>query len=150
MTNDNIVNELIEYANKNPLGFTVEIINGKITQVTPTEKNRFVCAIKQLIVIDNFKETVTQYKEVIRKQSFIIYPFLPLFKPTDKKIFIGGWFSDKENKYYIEIVNIFDSLTEVMITGKLLYQYSVYNLLEKKEIVVNDYFNKLEGGITGV
>ncbi|RPI86166.1 MAG: hypothetical protein EHM34_00280 [Nitrosopumilales archaeon] len=142
---ENLINDLITHANKNQNGFTVNIKNGKIHEFKPSDKLRYVTAIKTIITIEHYKETVTQYKEVIRHQTYIIYPFL--FKDgkiKNNNFYMGGWYNEKENSYYIEIVQIFENKIEAMITGEYLRQYSIYDLLEKKELIVKDYFEALK------
>jgi len=145
-----IINELITYANKHKTGFTIQLRNGKIHKVKPSEKLRYVFAYKELIVIENFYEKVEMLIEkpvvtkiISQKNVFTIYPYLydNNGKLKENNIFIGGWFNEKTNSYFIELVKIFDNKTDAMLNGKMLNQYSVYDLLEKKEIIVKEYFD---------
>ena len=148
-----IINELIAYANKNKKGFTIQLKKGKIHRVIPSEKLRYVFAYRELIVIENFYEKVEMLiekpvvtKTIRQRNVFTIYPYLydKTGKLKENNIFIGGWFNEKTNSYFIELVKIFDNKTDAMLNGKMLNQHSVYDLLKKKELIVKEYFDLLQ------
>ena len=145
MTND-IINNLILYANKKPQGYTIKLVNGKITRVYPSKRLRYVTSIKTIIDIHGYELIITGYREVISRRVYTVYPVLfnKLGELKHDNIFIGGWYDKENNKYLIEIVNIFEKKFEAMTTGYYLKQYSIYDLIEKKEYPVKEYWNNIK------
>ena len=78
--------KLLEYAKRNPDGFTIKIVKGKIRSINPNKLNRYVVGI-----------TNNDTKSKI-KQSF---------RNNDYTGTAGGWFDKKSGKYYINKNKIF-------------------------------------------
>jgi len=149
MTND-IINNLILYANKHPQGFTINLKDGKITRVYPSKKLRYVTSIERVIEIQGYELLITDYKEIINHfpiyRTYTIYPVLfnKLGELKHDNIFIGGWFDKGSNTYLIEIISIFENKIDAIQTGDYLKQYSIYDLKDKKEIIIKEYLDKIK------
>jgi hypothetical protein len=149
-----IINDLINYANKNKDGFTIQLKEGlfnfiDIVPVIPDGNHRYVFAFKELIVIQNFYEKTEREinnPKILKtiKQCYVIHPglFEKLKNISYDNIFIGGYYSERDNNYYIEFIKLHASRVNAICEGKKLNQYSIYDLIDKKELVVKDEMSK--------
>lgn len=123
------VDDIIKYAIKHKEGFSVSInLFGELTTLHPQKpKNRFIVAHKGFITIDNFKELIDNGKGY----SITYFPsniyngdLRAFFKPQ----LIGGYWDTESNKYYIEVIQTFDNLTDAVGVGLANKQKYIYDL----------------------
>jgi hypothetical protein len=142
---NDIINDLIIYANNHKEGFSIRLKKGKITEIKPSNNKRYVYAITELIVIQNFYEKTEREIDnpkivKIINQCYIIHPKLFNKQGNIKRdnIYLGGYYNEKENNYYIEFIQFHKNKIDALLNGAYLNQYSIYDLIDKKEIVIND------------
>lgn len=126
-----LAKKLLEYAKKNPDGFTVKIKNGKITPVKHTKGKRFVVS----------KTNNTSQDDVRRT-----------FK-NDYTGYAGGWYDTKTKKYYIDKNVIVRDKSKALQIARKTRQKAIFDLKTFNEINLNyknpiikkngRYYNKL-------
>jgi len=104
--------KLKDHAKKNPDGFTIKIINGKIRSFNPSKKNRYV------ISKTNYD---THLKQKLGFKDF-------------KHGLVGGWFDKKTGKYYIDKNVAVGSRSKAIKLGIKHQQKAIFDLLKMKEI----------------
>lgn len=109
-----LADKLLEYARKNPEGFTVKIVNGKITPVKYTKNKRFVVS----------KTNNTTRADVRR-----------VFE-DDYTGYAGGWFDKKTKKYYIDKNVIIRDKKRALQRARKYRQKAIFDLKDFKEITI--------------
>lgn len=118
---NNISNRLERYAYKNYNGFTICLKNNKINKVKPSNKKRFCIGVKKPL-IERYQNKVIYYYE-----NFKLLPY---------NNYIGGYYDKAEKLFIIELILILSEKQKSINTGKFYNQYSIYDLIENKEIVL--------------
>lgn len=118
--------KLLNYAKRNPDGFSIHIENGNIRLIHPTKKNRYV-------VSRTNNNTIKKIKQSFRNDKYTGYA--------------GGWYDKKSDKYYID-KNIVTGDKEKAIKYAFKHnQLAIFDLRESKEIRVKKFkktFKKLK------
>lgn len=120
---NNLINSLERYAYKNYNGFTIELKNNKINKVKPSYKKRYCMGVKKPL-IERYQNKVIYYHE-----NFKLLPY---------NNYIGGYYDKEEKLFIIELILILSEKQKSINAGKFYGQYSIYDLIENKEIVLNE------------
>lgn len=118
---NNIINRLERYAYKNYSGFTIRLKNNKINKVKPNRNKRFCIGVKKPL-IERYQNKVIYYHE-----NFKLLPY---------NNYIGGYYDKIEKLFIIELILILSEKQKSINTGKFYGQYSIYDLIEDREIVL--------------
>lgn len=108
----NTAQKVLDYAKRNPSGFTARLKNGKIRKVRPSQKKRYAVSTTNL----------TSKKAITKK-----------FKNKKSGIF-GGWYDKKSKKYYIDETKLVSSKKKATKIGKRHNQKAIFDLLKMREI----------------
>jgi hypothetical protein len=119
---NNIINRLERYAYKNYNGFTICLKNNKINKVKPSNKKRYCIGVKKPL-IERYQNKVIYYHENFKLIQFNNY--------------IGGYYDKDKELFIIELILILSEKQKSINTGKFYGQYSIYDLLENKEIILS-------------
>ena len=104
-----LIDDLIHLSKIFKDGYTVELKNNKLNQYSNTNKP-FIVSYLTVIEIKN------------NKILYVNVPYIPI------TCIIGGWFSSKENTFYIELNEAFKTKKEALIFAKKYSQKAIYNL----------------------
>ena len=100
-----------EIAEANPYGFTISIIDFQ------TPKKGYCVAMR--LTQDSFgDEGLKRVIEIAEQSTFTV----------------GGWFDERDNRYYYDCVMIVNDLQEALKIGRANEQLAIYSLDENKEI----------------
>ena len=116
------INRLIRYAKSHKEGFSINVKNDKIRKIKATKNKRYIVAGLTLI-------------EIYEDHYFFYSQNLKLLNFNNN---IGGYYNEKLNCYQIELILVLKYKLDAMETGKRYNQISIYDLLEGREIVLND------------
>ena len=119
----NIINRLERYAFKNLSGFTIEYKKDRIRRVIPSEKKRYCIGIQKPLIETYFNRKIIHYEN---------------FRFLEYNNYIGGYYDKTNELYIIELILILPDKQKSINTGIFYKQYSIYDLLLNKEIVLNE------------
>ena len=122
-----LINRLEKYARKNFNGFTIEFKNDKINKVKPSKNKRYSVGCNKMLM------------EISLKGKKI---YLQNFKLLEYNHYIGGWFNKEQKVFQIELILLCDNYIKSINTGKYYKQYSIYDLILQKEIVLRENYIK--------
>lgn len=113
---------LLEYANSHRDGFTAiyDPKKQKLIKATRRNSNRYAVAFKTVI-------------ELYEHYTVIHEALLNVRNTTT----VGGYYNDIRHCYQIELVKTFDDIDIAIRMAKAYKQYSIYDLWNKHEIVVD-------------
>lgn len=109
-----IAEKLLSYAEKNPSGFTVKVVNGRIIPIKASKKNRYVISKTNYDSVDKIKKGFKGFKSGI----------------------VGGWFDSKTGKYYIDKNIIASKQSRAKTMGKKYKQKAIFDMVKMKEITL--------------
>jgi hypothetical protein len=119
----NIINRLERYAFKNLSGFTIEYKNDRIRRVKPSIKKHYCIGIQKPLIETYLNRKIIHYEN---------------FRFLEYNNYIGGYYDKTNELYIIELILILSDKQKSINTGIFYKQYSIYDLLLNKEIVLNE------------
>ena len=122
-----LIDRLEKYARNNLYGFTIEFKNDKINKVKPSKNKRYSVGCNKMLM------------EISLKGKKI---YLQNFKLLEYNHYIGGWFNKEQKVFQIELILLCDNYIKSINTGKCHKQYSIYDLILQKEIVLRENYIK--------
>ena len=109
---DKLIQSLIQLSKDQPKGFTVDLNLNNVTE-------GFAVALF---------ETQNSFGEDGLKKVVKI--------ATEQNLKIGGWFSEKNQKFYWDAVKIINKKDEAVSYGKLNCQFAIYDLNNDEVIII--------------
>jgi len=105
---------LFEIAKQNPSGFTVRVVNGKITPFDFSKKERFIISTTNNITKKQVRKNLRGFKDGI----------------------VGGWYHKKTNTYYIDKNIAVESESKAFSLGRKYKQKAIFDYKTKKAVDV--------------
>ena len=133
------LNTLKDFIKNNPDGFTITSQGIPVPIGTP-DSGVVVAPVKaaELIVGQDIPlETLREYVENAKAMSGIL----------DREVFLGGWFNNDDNQYYLDNALIIKDKVEALYIAEAAEQIAVYDLTVPpygQEIVTNDGIKQLQ------
>jgi len=113
-----LADKLLEYADKNPDGFTVKVADGKLTPVTNTEYGRYAVSTTHITSASQVRENFYNWYNG----------------------FAGGWYDKKDDEYCIDKTLIVDDKKRAFQIGRTYGQKYIFDLKKMIEIKIPKLF----------
>ena len=124
---------LIDVIKNNPDGFTVKIDG------SPPPKTGFVVA--PIKAAENIIESDSLNEETIQE---FVRTLLATAEATGKEVYAGGWLNQDNNKYYLDAVQIYDSLDTALYVADSGAQLAIFDIGEFNEIETSEGIERLK------